>query len=173
MRELAFAGTELYRLLLRDGSMFSLWELRRHLQFPSLQPQWCGILRWTLTQFGRYVHVETRVFDSRCGCVDRKRLHQCGCVASHPQHVFDPRNTLIRPQWSSSGGHCGQGHSTVLEPPQRNMRNLGGTALLEMFVFCEERLSGRCADPCRFARLGCSVNETCLARCRGDIVSPQ
>ena len=41
---------------------------------------------------------ETRVFDSRCGCVDRKRLHQCGCVASHPQHVFDPRNTLIRPQ---------------------------------------------------------------------------
>ena len=58
MHELAFVGTELYHLLLRDGSMFSLWVFCRHLEFPSVQPLWCGILRWTLTQFGRYVHVK-------------------------------------------------------------------------------------------------------------------
>ena len=58
MHELAFAGTELNRLLLRDGSMFSLWVFCRHLEFPSVQPLWCGVLRWTLTQFGRCVHVK-------------------------------------------------------------------------------------------------------------------
>ena len=58
MHELAFVGTELYHLLLRDGSMFSLWVFCIHLEFPSVQPQWCGILRWTLPQFGRHVHVK-------------------------------------------------------------------------------------------------------------------
>ena len=45
-------------LLLRDGSMVSLWELDRHLQLPSVQVLWCGNLRWTLTHFGRCVHAE-------------------------------------------------------------------------------------------------------------------
>ena len=98
MHELAFAGTELYRLLLRDGSKFSLWELGRHFEFPSVQPLWCGILCWTLTQFWALCPRETRVVDPRCWCVDWNRLRQCGCVANHASHVFDPRNTLIRPQ---------------------------------------------------------------------------
>ena len=58
MHELAFVGTELYHLLLRDGSMFSLCVFCRNLELPSVQVLWCGILRWTLTQFGRCVHAE-------------------------------------------------------------------------------------------------------------------
>ena len=74
-------GLRLYRLLLRDGSMFSLWVLGRHLEFPSVQPAVVRHFALDVDPFWALCPRETRVVDSRCWCVDWKRLRQCGCVA--------------------------------------------------------------------------------------------
>ena len=78
MRELALDHS-----LLRDGSMFSLWELGRHLQLPSVQVLWCGTVLWTLTHFGRCVHVKR-------GCLTHVVLMSVdnGCVSVDvSQHI--------------------------------------------------------------------------------------
>ena len=70
VHELAFVATKLYRLLLRDGSMFSLWVFLQALTIAKCSGAVVRHFVLDVDPIWALCPCETRLFDPRCWCVD-------------------------------------------------------------------------------------------------------